>query len=333
MRNQAVRDVLKVWLYAVSFVLLGAWASPLVYDAGKALAEVSSSKPLNRPIRWVADLSREADFPDFYVVTLVLAALVMFLPFSDWVARRRGRGLGKCVELLTPGVMGNSLSANPNGVRQAVAGFCLMAGLLLCMAVIAVFTGNLGWEKPPGEFPGLLLKILFLAVAGAILQEILFRGWMMELFLRAVRPLVAAGLASLLFAVLHFLVSPAGLDVADPESSRAGFELLEQIVSRFGEARSFITCFLPMVLLGGVLAFTRLRTGSLWLPIGLHAGWNFGILLTIGIEFSSTPDSLSLPSLLYGPTTSAGLVPLAAISLVGLILRKILRLHAAKTQT
>jgi hypothetical protein len=38
MRDEALSDVLKVWLYAAAVVLLGAWMSPLLYNAGKALA-------------------------------------------------------------------------------------------------------------------------------------------------------------------------------------------------------------------------------------------------------------------------------------------------------
>ena len=41
MRNDSRGDVIKVWLYAAASVALGAWMSPLLYNAGKALAEVS----------------------------------------------------------------------------------------------------------------------------------------------------------------------------------------------------------------------------------------------------------------------------------------------------
>ena len=40
----------KVWLYAAASVLRGAWISPLFYNAGKALAEVSQFKQINGPL-------------------------------------------------------------------------------------------------------------------------------------------------------------------------------------------------------------------------------------------------------------------------------------------
>ena len=54
MRNEAHGDVLKVWLYAAASVWLGAWISPLLYNAGKALAEVSQGKTTNGPLEWLA---------------------------------------------------------------------------------------------------------------------------------------------------------------------------------------------------------------------------------------------------------------------------------------
>src|SRR5512137_2881398 len=56
MRNESLGDVLKVWLYAAASVLLGAWISPVLYNAGKALAEVSVCKVTNGPLEWLAKL-------------------------------------------------------------------------------------------------------------------------------------------------------------------------------------------------------------------------------------------------------------------------------------
>ncbi len=66
-----------------------------------------------------------------------------------------------------------------------------------------------------------------------------------------------------------------GLDVADPEAAGTGFEMLRLLAGRFADWRCVCGHFLPLLALGGVLAYARWRTASLWLPVGLHTGWLF----------------------------------------------------------
>jgi hypothetical protein len=51
MRNDAWGDVWKVWLYAAASVYAWRVDEPLLYNAGKALAEVSASKTINGSAR------------------------------------------------------------------------------------------------------------------------------------------------------------------------------------------------------------------------------------------------------------------------------------------
>ena len=92
-RGVAHGDVLKVWLYAAASVLLGAWFSPLLYNAGKALAEVSSSKQTNGFLEWLAGICRTAEFPRFFETSVLIAAAILFLPMIGWL--RGGRTAGK----------------------------------------------------------------------------------------------------------------------------------------------------------------------------------------------------------------------------------------------
>ena len=79
MRGEASSDVLKVWLYAAAVVISGAWLAPLLYNAGKALAEISAGKQTNVPLEWLAKLCQRADFPGFFTVSLWVCALILFL--------------------------------------------------------------------------------------------------------------------------------------------------------------------------------------------------------------------------------------------------------------
>ncbi len=74
---------------------------------------------------------------------------------------------------------------------------------------------------------------------------------------------------------------------------------------------------MPLLALGAMLAYARWRTASLWLPIGLHAGWIFinGVLAAVTV--ASHPDSILW--VISGIPLKQGLVPLVGIVLIGVI--------------
>jgi len=59
----------------------------------------------------------------------------------------------------------------------------------------------------------------------------------------------------------------------------SGFVSIANSFSQFQEPLLVTAGFTTLFLLGWILADARLRTRSLWLPIGLHAGWIFSSAL------------------------------------------------------
>lgn len=104
-------------------------------------------------------------------------------------------------------------------------------------------------------WPSLLFLTLIL-IFGAIGEEMLFRGYAFQVFMAGVGPFAAILPFSVLFAFLHSN-NPA-----------------------FGFLAGFNT-FLWGVLLG----YSFLRSGDLWLPIGLHFGWNWTLPM-LGVNLS-----------------------------------------------
>ena len=309
MHREARADVLKTWLYATASVALGAWISPLIYNMGKALAEVSPGKQINGPLQWLAGLCRAAEFPRYFEVGLLLGAAVLFLPFIHTL--RGGR---------SPEDGGQWLQKNPQALRQAVTGFLLVALLFLALAGVLAGAGVLAW-KPPGEARTTLVLRAFIGALGlAALQEIVFRGIAQGIFLRAARPWLATGLSALLFALVHFLIPPTGMNVADPDAAGTGFELLHKILAQLGQPQALLGVFLPMLALGVVLANARLRTASLWLPIGLHAGWIFVQALLERATVSAAHADSTL-SLLSGASLDRGVVPLVGFIVAGVLMQ------------
>lgn len=290
--------------------------SPLLYNAGKALAEVSSVKTTNGPLEWLAGICRSADFPEFFTVSLLIASLILALPFIEWLRGGRGAEGGRNGSWRL--IAGQRLRANPQGMRQAMTGFLLVIGLFLLLVGILIFAGIFTWKTPGEALAKVILPGLGIALFSAVIQEILFRGVAMGIFLRAMRPQVAFVMAAVFFASVHFLNPPAGLNVADPDASGIGFELLRKIAARLSEPSAIFGTFAPLLALGGVLAYARWRTASLWLPVGLHAGWIFvNPLLASVTRVAAYQGSV-------GPSVSEGVVSLSGILLAGILANHLL---------
>ena len=319
MRSEATSDVLKVWLYAAASVLLGAWVAPLIYNMGKALAEVSSAKQTNGFLEGLAGICRRADFADFFLASLCAAAAFLFLPLISWLrgGRSSDAGLKKTLRVPECPASGQRLVRNPHGLRQAVTGFLLVTVLFLLLGGALISLGVLEW-KHSGER---LLKIVVyggvVALGLAVFQEIVFRGIAMGIFLRAMRPAAALGLSAALFALVHFLNPPPGLHVIDPDAPGVGFELLRKIAGQFSDLRVVLGSLAPLLTLGIVLGYARWRTASLWLPVGLHAGWIFVNELLASVTLATSPDSIMW--VISGASLRQGLAPLTGIVLAGVL--------------
>lgn len=320
MRNEAHGDVLKVWLYAGASVWLGAWFLPWLYNAAKALAEVSQGKTTNGPLEWLAGQCGRAEFPEFFTASTVLAAALLFFPWMEWLRARRGAAVasGPWGLRLPDGARiplhGQRLERNPSGLWQMCAGFLLMAGLLLPMGIALVATG---WFKLqlPGEMGVIehLMRTIIVALAMALVAEVLFRGIVMGVFLRAMRPAAALGMSAAFFAMVVSLAPPAGMRVADPEAGNAGFEGLRMLALRFADGPALLQNFAPVLALGLVLAYARWRTASLWLPIGMHTGW----LTAKNILDGMVPVQASGSSLVGSQWVQHFILPLAALIATG----------------
>ncbi len=304
MRGADLADVLKVWLYATAAVLLGAWISPLLYNAGKALAEVSEAKQTNGPLEWLAGSCRGADFPEFFVASMLMSAMFLFHPLMRWLGGEWRMG-------------SFGVQKNPQWLRQAVMGFAAWGLLFLVMAEALILTRQWLWISPGVAAGGILMWGFFGALVSAMLQEWVFRGIALGIFLRALRPAVAIGLSAALFALVHFLYPPAGLRVMDPDAAGVGWELLRKIAAQLGDVRVIVGTFAPLLALGVVLAYARWRTASLGLSIGLHAGWIFihGMIGSM-TQVASGPHWVG--GMMVGSSLKQGWIPLAMILIAGI---------------
>ncbi|MGB6223687.1 lysostaphin resistance A-like protein [Haloferula sp.] len=339
-------DVLKIFLYVAGSLTLAAWISPWLYNVGMGLAEVTEGKETNGVIAWLGEHARRSkdNFPRFFDRSFLLASVVLLFPLLSWLKMGRGSGSYRDTpwSLRLPDSVvamnrGQALRRNPSGLSQALIGFFVAAGLLLVAGWLMLQAGIFMWRDAAvstGGVPNPLLmeidwgkafrKALPTALVVATLEEVLFRGVLLGIFLRAMRPAPAIATLSFLFAFVHFLEPPVGVRVPDPEAADAGFVLLGQIFSRFADPFSMLGRFLVLASVGVVLAIARWRTASLWLPIGLHAGWVFSHV----IFKSATWPVAGLPELVrwfVGASLLEGLLPLTIMVITGIVVAMLTR--------
>jgi uncharacterized protein len=143
------------------------------------------------------------------------------------------------------------LGWNRASQRNLALGFLggIAGGLLV--TVPAVLLRMASFERAPSL--GNWRSVIFVAVVllfGAMGEEIMFRGYAFQVLLTETGIFATILPVSLLFSLMHGLnpgINPLG----------------------------FVNTFLWGVLLG----FAFLRSGDLWLPIGLHYGWNLALPL------------------------------------------------------
>jgi membrane protease YdiL (CAAX protease family) len=306
--------VWKTWLYVAGSVCLGAAAAPYLADAGTALAEVAEFKPTNRPLDRLADACRAADFRRYYQVSLLAAALLLFLPWRIWLG---GGGRGPADD---PGRPPPPPRRGP-GPRHGLAGLLLAGGVFLLLGVALLHAGSFTWRAEPAAGPRLLAWLLGLSIASAAVQEWIFRGAALGVFLRGTRPAAAITMNAMLFAGVHLIARPpATTTPADEEARTAGFEMVGSALARAGDPLVITGFLLPLVALGAVLGHARWRTGSLWLPAGLHGGLIFAAA-AFGSVAEPLPRGDTAAAMLAGPSPASGLIPLMAIITLGLLVR------------
>lgn len=250
-----------------------------------------------------------------YLVALALVNTLAYRGVGDTLARSAAGWLAELVEGLVylGGVVAltwifcryvdrtslRSLGLQTRGwLAKLAAGWGL--GTLLQLLILAVF-GIAGWlsmERAGGQPSALGISVLAWLII-SFNEELAFRGYILQRLAQAWGMPAAVVVSSLAFMMVHALnpnVQPLAM------------------VSLF--------------LAGILLACAYLVSRSLWLPIGLHIGWNLAEIHLLGFPGSGVTEPALLRSTVQGPELATGgafgpeggLVGLAATGLGILIL-------------
>jgi len=126
-------------------------------------------------------------------------------------------------------------------------------------------------SRMPAEVPA-VIGYAFSALLIAVLEETIVRGVLFRLLQRLWTLWPAVLVSSMLFAYLHFLkASPDAF--GDGPILEKGFAVMGSALSAPAHTEAFALRFLNLTLMSILLCLVVARTGTIWIAVGLHAGW------------------------------------------------------------
>ena len=282
-----MKDAARLAAYFTAIVLGGALLAPILFWSAQILAAHGVFPALAR-----------FDFDTFFHRAILVAAVLLLWPLLRCSNVRGWTDLG--------------LEPNPHWGRDAGYGVLLsVIPLLFCGAALVElhiysFRHVFVWPR--------LGKVLLAAISVPFIEEAFFRGIVLGLLIRTGRKMLSVLVVSALFAAVHFLKGSERETAVVTWTS--GFQSIGDAFGGFGDPMMVLSAFATLFLIGCILADARVLTRSLWLPIGLHAGWIFA---SGAFSWLARRQMLALPWL--GNNLLVGIVPLCLAAITWIAMR------------
>jgi|YNPNPStandDraft_1061719.scaffolds.fasta_scaffold00236_14 membrane protease YdiL (CAAX protease family) len=238
------------------------------------LALEVSHRAYRRAITWA--VSQDLSTP----TRCVLNSLAAAIPFASAIA---------VTALFTTLIHRKSLAIlgltpDPNAGIDVVRGAAIALGCVLVVFLFGVLMGFIQVRRSPLSDDCISCLPLFLGglvdfFTGAVFEEIIFRGYVFFLLNQYWGPSTAVVASAAVFSLAHLFKHPETPPI-----------------------------FTLNAFIFGLLAGTsKLYTGSLWLPIGLHFGWNVVSGPILGLPYAGrTYDRGVVVSEVSGPSWLTG---------------------------
>jgi membrane protease YdiL (CAAX protease family) len=282
-----LKDAARLLAYFVATILIGALLGPSLFWAAQWMVG-------HGYLQFLAQF----DFETFFHRALLIAALLLLWPLLRSIHVRRMNDLG--------------LASNSRWSWHLLAGTLLSAiPLLGCGAVlIALHIYSLRSNFEWSAFGRTVAAAAFVP----LIEEGLFRGLILGVLLKSGRVYLSVLITSALYSIVHFLKAPERTSSVVTWSS--GFNSIIHAFAQFTNPILVAAGFTTLFLIGWILADARIRTRSLWLSIGLHAGWIFA---NGTFNRMARRDMLMLPWL--GKNLLVGIIPLGVCLFTWLLIR------------
>ena len=180
-------------------------------------------------------------------------------------------------EVRSPLLAAGGLPFGREALRDSALGIVFGVAAVSAVVGVVALLGRVHLEYT-GAHPAALLLSLWALVAAAMVEEVVFRGYPLHRLMEAVGTPAAVVVTSCLFGLVH---------------------LRNPHVNWWGVVNT--------VEIGVLLGLAYVRTRSLWLPWGIHFGWNAALGLGYGLVVSGYPDfSDAISGSLQGPRWLTG---------------------------
>ena len=274
-------------VYFIATVVIGAILAPILFWSAQSLAA-----------HGVFSFLANYDFETFFHRALLVAAVLLLWPLLRASHMRCLADLG--------------LAPNSRWGRDLCTGAVvsvvplLFCGVLLISLHVYAFRHSFAWPR--------FGKMLLASITVPFIEEAFFRGIVLGVLLRTGRKYIAIFAVSVIFAAVHFLKAPDR--TSEIVTWTSGFSSIAHAFDGLGDPMMLASALATLFFIGWILADARVLTHSLWLSIGLHAGWIFG---------SGTFSLLTrqrIPALPWmGKNLLIGIIPLGVSALTWVIMR------------
>jgi len=290
-----VKDVIKLATYFVATIVIGALLAPILFWSAQWLAA-----------HGVFSFLARYDFETFFHRALLIAAVLLLWPLLRVTNVRCLADLG----LVPNSRWGRDLVA---GVAISVVPL-LFCGVLLIAFHVYAFRHSFAWAR--------FGKMFLASIAVPFIEEAFFRGIVLGVLLRTGRKYMAIFAVSAIFAAVHFLKAPER--TSEIVTWTSGFSSIAHAFDGIGDPTMVALALATLFFIGWILADARVLTHSLWLSIGLHAGWIFG-----SGAFSRLARQQTLAFPWIGKNMLVGIIPLGLAILTWIIMRTWLKYDRA----
>jgi membrane protease YdiL (CAAX protease family) len=297
-----VKAIAKIVLYLIATVVL----APPLYWSGQAILQYGAQHG------WVALHTDHGQtvatghlaflaqkFRRYFDRAILISAFALLWPLARSLKITNWSGL--------------NLSPDPRRWQHFLIGLLLSILSVVILGLLAITSGSytllpaIPWEQ---------IALLPLgAIVVALLEEWLFRGAIQGVLQRSTSNFISILFVSALYAIVHFLNPPDHAVAQTQITWASGFIQTTLAFWQFREPALVLGGFSTLFLVGVILAYARLRTRSLWLPVGLHTGW---IIAKMGFNQIAHHQAASA-GLWFGPDLLTGLAPVLAVLTTGAI--------------
>ena len=337
MKRLIQSDLTKILIFIILTSSIAALLCPWLYNAGKMIAEVAATRTDSEKISWLTQQFANASFVDFFHAALALSGFILAGPFIMWMQL----GNTPHQSILPPWRIklprssqayetGQALKHNKRGWLHIGTGILIASSLTLLMMWLLIYTKWFNMNHPVMWWEA-IQNALFPAALSAITLEWLFRGFLQGICLRSMRPSLAIILASSIFAIIHLLLPTHGTQPLNPEKWDAGVQMFSMMGKRLLQPADITLPFLTLFSIGIILAYARLRTASLWLPIGLHFGWLYTHRIFDQIS-TLNGEHLAAAQLFISAERTTGFLPLSLLIATALLVHTFAQISEEKRQ-